>query len=143
VAGAAVMFRLEALRQAQMFDPEYFLYYEEVDLMRQLARKGWPTWYVAEALVIHAEGAATGVKSGRPERRRLPPYWYHSWQYYMRKNHGRAVAVLACMAWALGAVLNHGLSLLRGKEPAAPLRLFGDLWTFAMRPLLGLKASPA
>ena len=123
-----------------MFDPTYFLYYEEVDLMRQLARKGWQTWYVAEALVIHAEGAATGVKSGRRERRRLPAYWYHSWQYYMRKNHGRALALLACLAWSWGAALNYGLSKLRGKDPAAPLGLFGDLWAFAVRPLLGLKA---
>lgn len=140
VAGAAVMFRMKALLDAQMFDPAYFLYYEEVDLMRQLARKGWQTWYVEEALVVHAEGAATGIKSGQPERRRRPPYWYQSWRYYMAKNHGRPRAVLACAAWALGAVLNHVLCWVRGKEPASPLHLFGDLWAFAMRPLLGLKA---
>ena len=142
VSGAAVMFRTAALHDAQMFDPEYFLYYEEVDLMRQTARAGWQTWHVAEALVLHAEGAATGVKSGRPERRRLPPYWYHSWQYYMHKNHGRATALLACLLWATGATLNHGLSRLRGKQPAAPLGLFGDLSAFALRPLLGLKSGP-
>lgn len=139
VSGAAVMFRSAALRDVRMFDPQYFLYYEEVDLMRQTARAGWQTWHVAEALVVHAEGAATGVKSDLPERRRLPAYWYQSWQYYMRKNHGRAVALLACLLWALGAMLNHGLTRLRGRDPAAPLRFFGDLWAFAMRPLLGLK----
>jgi N-acetylglucosaminyl-diphospho-decaprenol L-rhamnosyltransferase len=139
VAGAALMLRTAALRDAQMFDPAFFLYYEEVDLMRQTARAGWQTWYLAEALVLHAEGAATGVKSGRPERRRLPAYWYQSWQYYMRKNHGRAAALLACLLWASGALMNHGLSRLRGKQPAAPLQLFGDLWAFAIRPLLGLK----
>ena len=140
VSGAAVMFRMAALRDAGLFDPEFFLYYEEVDLMRQLARKGWQTWHVAEAHAIHAEGAATGVQSGRPGRRRLPAYWYHSWQYYLRKNHGRPTALLACLAWAGGAVLNHALSRLRGRDPAAPLHLFSDLWTHALRPLLGLKA---
>ncbi|MGV8988675.1 MAG: glycosyltransferase family 2 protein [Cypionkella sp.] len=138
VAGAAVMLRMDALREAGLFDRQYFLYYEEVDLMRQLAAKGWQTWYVAEALVIHAEGAATGVKSGRAERRRLPAYWYQSWRYYMRKNHGWAIALLACLAWGLGAALNHALSWLRGKEPAAPLHFFPDLWAHALRPLLGL-----
>lgn len=140
VSGAAVMFRMAALRDADMFDPEFFLYYEEVDLMRQLARKGWETWHVAEARVIHAEGAATGVHNGQSGRRRLPAYWYHSWQYYMRKNHGRPVALVACLAWAGGALLNNALSRLRGKGPAAPLRLFSDLWAHAVRPLLGLKA---
>ncbi len=142
VSGAAVMFRMAALRDAGLFDPKFFLYYEEVDLMHQLARKGWETWHVAEARAIHAEGAATGVQSGRPERRRLPAYWYHSWQYYLRKNHGRPIALLACLAWAGGALLNHALSRLRGKDPAAPLHLFADLWAYAVRPLLGLKAGP-
>jgi N-acetylglucosaminyl-diphospho-decaprenol L-rhamnosyltransferase len=141
VSGAAVMFRLQALRDADMFDPAYFLYYEEVDLMRQLARKGWQTWHVAEARVTHAEGAATGVQSGAPARRRLPAYWYQSWQYYLAKNHGRAVALLACLAWGGGAALNHALSALRGRQPTAPLRFFADLWAFALRPLLGLKAA--
>ena len=141
VAGAAVMLRMSALREAGFFDPAYFLYYEEVDLMRQISAKGWQTWYVAEALVIHAEGAATGVKSGESGRRRLPAYWYHSWQYYMRKNHGRAVALLACLAWGFGAVFNMGLSWLRGREPAAPLHFLPDLWAHALRPLLGLRGA--
>ena len=140
VAGAAVMFRLKALLDAQMFDPAYFLYHEEVDLMRQLARKGWQTWHVAQALVVHAEGAATGIKSGQPGRRRRPSYWYQSWRHYMAKNHGRPGAVLACAAWALGAALNHAICRLRGRQPASPLHFFGDLWVFAMCPLLGLKA---
>jgi N-acetylglucosaminyl-diphospho-decaprenol L-rhamnosyltransferase len=135
VSGAAVMLRMEALRDAGFFDPQFFLYYEEVDLMRQMVRKGWKTWFVAEALVIHAEGTATGVKS-QDARRARPAYWYRSWQYYMRKNHGRAVAVLACLVWGLGAALNQVLSMLRGKAPAAPLNLFGDLWAHALRPLL-------
>ncbi len=139
VSGAAVMLRMTALRDVGFFDPEYFLYYEEVDLMRQLARKGWQTWHVAEALVIHAEGVATGVGSGRSERRPLPAYLYHSWQYYMRKNLGHSRALLACLAWGAGAVFNLGLARLRGKEPAAPLNFFSDLWSHAIRPLLGLR----
>lgn len=140
VCGAAVMLRLQALREAGLFDPEFFLYYEEVDLMRQFAGKGWETWYVNTALAIHDEGVSTGVKPGRPERKRLPPYWYHSWQYYLRKNHGRGLALLACLAWAGGAGVNFVISTLRGKSPAAPRHLLGDLWTHAARPLLGLDA---
>ena len=67
VAGAAVMLRLSGVIQtAGFFDPAYFLYYEEVDLMRRLTELGWRVWYVAEAQVLHAEGAATGVKGGGP-----------------------------------------------------------------------------
>lgn len=140
VSGAAVMLRTEALRQVGAFDPEFFLYYEEVDLMRQLSATGWQTWYVAEALVIHAEGAATGVKSGQAERRRLPPYWYHSWQYYLRKNHGRAVALAGAAAWVLGAAMNHAITRIRGRAPATPAHFFSDFWAVGIRPLIGLKA---
>lgn len=139
VAGAAVMARFEAIRAAGFFDPAYFLYYEEVDLMRTAARAGWETWYVAEARAVHAEGAATGVKSGTAARRRRPAYWYRSWRHYFAKNHGRVSALAAVAAWSAGAALNHALARLRSRSPAAPLHLLGDLWGFVWRPLLGLR----
>jgi N-acetylglucosaminyl-diphospho-decaprenol L-rhamnosyltransferase len=142
VAGAAVMARFQVLAEVAFFDPAYFLYYEEVDLMRQTARRGWETWHVAEAEVVHMEGAATGVKSGEARRKRQPAYWYHSWQHYFRKNHGRMFALLAGGAWMLGALLNYAITGLRGKAPAAPMHLFQDFWAMAFRPLLGLKARP-
>jgi GT2 family glycosyltransferase len=78
VAGAAVMCRMQAMRDVNFFDPAFFLYFEEVDLLRQAHLHGWLTWYWPTARVIHAEGAATGVKSGVSERRRRPAYWYQS-----------------------------------------------------------------
>lgn len=140
VAGAAVLIRMQCLREIGFFDPAFFLYYEEVDLMRRAKTAGWQVWYVPEARVIHEEGAATQVKSGEETRRRRPTYLYHSWQHYFRTHHGRAGAVAAGVIWALGATGNHVLSALRGKTPAAPLHLYGDLWRFGLRPLLGLRS---
>ena len=142
VTGAAVMLRMTELMEHGFFDPAYFLYFEETDLMRRITRQGGQVWHVAEAHVVHAEGAATDVKSGRTERKRRPAYWYHSWQYYFRKNHGRPKAIAAAGAWLLGALLNHAFSALRGRRPASPLMFFGDFWAVAVRPLLGLKAIP-
>ncbi|MEO1612993.1 MAG: glycosyltransferase family 2 protein [Pseudomonadota bacterium] len=142
VAGAAVMIRLSAFRAVGGFDPDYFLYYEEVDLMRRLGVEGWETWHVAEAEAIHAEGVSTGVKSGETARRRRPAYWYESWRLYFIKNHGRAYASVAALSWLAGAALNHAIARARGKQPAAPLRFFGDFWAMAARPILGLEAKP-
>lgn len=138
VSGAAVLIRFDALRQVGFFDPAFFLYFEEVDLMRQAARIGWQAWYVPEAKVVHAEGAATGVKSGQPIRR--PAYWYHSWQYYFRKHHGRVGAILAGTGWMLGAAGDRVIARLRGQQVHGALHLFRDFWAAGMRPLLGLKA---
>ena len=135
------MLRISALQRTGFFDPAFFLYFEETDLMLRLARQGGQIWHVHEAQVIHVEGAATDVQSGRAERRRLPAYWYVSWQYYFRKNHGRTVAIVAVLVWLLGAVLNRLISALRGKQPSAPRRFYRDFWANAVSTLLGLKAT--
>lgn len=141
VSGAAMMARRSALADVGNFDPVYFLYYEEVDLMRALNDAGWETWHLPSAKVIHAEGIATGVKSNEGIRRRRPAYWYDSWYYYFRKNHGVVYALSTALVWMLGASLNVIISALRGRRPAAPLQFFSDLWSRVIRPLLGLKAN--
>lgn len=142
VAGAAVMLRLETLRRVGFFDPAYFLYFEEVDLMRQLSLGGNEVWHVAEARVVHIEGAATGVRSSLESPKRLPAYWYESWRHYFLKNAGRTSAIAAAAAWYLGAIGNAWLMLLRGGRPQAPLRFYRDFWRIAVRPLLGLAPLP-
>lgn len=142
VAGAAVLARFETLRAIGFFDPVYFLYYEEVDLMRRAARAGWRTLYVPQAEASHAEGAATGVRSHADDRPRRPDYWYRSWRLYYSRNHGRGGALLAGTAWMAGAALNHLLAILPGRQPSAPRRFFGDFWAVAVRPLLGLPERP-
>lgn len=136
VSGAAMMFRFDALREVGQFDPDFFLYYEEVDLMHRLRRAGWLTAHVAEALVIHVEGASTDIKSGRQERRARPAYWYASWGMYFAKNHGRSYALAAAMGWILGAAMNHLISALRRREPAAPKHFFRDFLRSGVQPLL-------
>ncbi|WP_096787990.1 glycosyltransferase family 2 protein [Rhodobacter sp. CZR27] len=139
VSGAALLARFEAFRAVGFFDPVYFLYYEEVDLMLQLTRRGGEVRYVPAARVIHAEGAATGVRSGTRERRRRPAYWYRSWHHYWMKNHGRAGAALAAAGWVAGAAFNQVMSKARGQQPHAPLGFFADFWGLAVRPILGLE----
>ncbi len=136
VAGAAAMFRYEVLTEIGGFDPEFFLYFEEVDLMRAISRRGWQVWYLPDAQVWHDEGRSTGVRSAEPQRRRKPSYWYASWRYYFAKNHGRLHALLAASAWLLGSLLNHGISALRGRQPAAPLRYGADFVRAGVLPLL-------
>lgn len=136
VSGASVMARKEALEDVGFFDDGFFLYFEEVDLMRQASLKGWETWYVPSAKVTHAEGAATGVKSGEEVRRRKPAYWYHSWQYYHWKNHGAFGAIVAGFGYLIGMVGQNVISTIRGRQSRSPLHGVKDFWLFAMRPIL-------
>lgn len=136
VAGAAVMCRMEALRDVGFFDPGFFLYFEEVDLMRQAGRIGWKTWYLPEARVTPVEGAATGVKSGK--RKRRPAYWYHSWQYYHIKAHGRIGALLAALAFIAGTTSGYLIAKLRGRSSHSAAKVIPDFWRYAVGPLLGV-----
>jgi GT2 family glycosyltransferase len=136
VSGAAFMARFKTLKSIDFFDPAFFLYYEEVDLMHRAAKAGWECWYMPEARVVHAEGAATGVRSAETRRKRRPGYWYASWRHYFMSNHGRAYTFAAGLAWMAGCALNIIFALLRGREHSVPQHLFGDLWRLGMKPLL-------
>lgn len=135
VAGAAVMMRFSVLRNLGGFDPIFFLYYEEVELMFRMRKSGLEILYVPQARVRHVEGAATDVKSGGV-RSRKPAYWYDSWRHYHVKTRGRAGAIAAGMAWMAGAALNTPLALLRRQERRTPKGFFGDFTRLVMRPLL-------
>jgi GT2 family glycosyltransferase len=62
--------RRAAWEQAGGFDPEQWLYAEDVDLGWRLGRAGWATRYVPEARVRHEESAAAAAAWGdaRTER---------------------------------------------------------------------------
>lgn len=137
VSGAAVMFRFRALAEIGFFDPDYFLYYEEVDLMRRFSRAGWETWHVAEARAIHIEGAATQIRNQAGVRLRRPRYWYESRRLYFVKNHGQAYALLIAGLVTLAGIANHGIAALRGRPSGLPLNFLLDYQRFVLQPLLG------
>lgn len=136
VSGAAVMMRVSVLRTLRGFDPDFFLYHEEVELMFRMRKSGHQILYVPSAHVQHVEGAATDVKSGTALRKPMPAYWYESWRHYYLKTHGRPGAIVAGLAWMAGAGLNTPLSLLRGQKKRHPKRFFSDFSRLVMRPLL-------
>lgn len=143
VAGASVLFRFKAIREVGFFDPGFFLYFEEVDLMRRLADAGWATRYEPGALVIHAAGSSTNVQSGATERRRRPAYVYRSWRRYFTKSHGRAYALVTALGMTLGVAAGRALAAIRGRTATRqPLNFFSDQWRYVLAPLTGLGHDP-
>lgn len=51
--GSFIFIRKEALKQAGMFDPRFFLYFEDTDLCRRLWRANWQVIYNPQAEIIH------------------------------------------------------------------------------------------
>lgn len=136
VSGAAVMARFQVMQEVSFFDPAFFLYFEEADLMRRAARKGWQTWYVPEAQVIHAEGVATGVRGDDAQNPPRPAYWYKSWAHYFHRSKGALGAAMLGGSVLLVAGLHLAQMKLRGKPAVLPANFVPDFWQHAARPLL-------
>jgi len=58
-SSATVLYRRRAICQIGMFDPDFFAYFEDVDVALRLRSAGWKCMFVPTAVVYHL-GAATG-----------------------------------------------------------------------------------
>jgi GT2 family glycosyltransferase len=57
--GAAVLFKTAALREAGVFDDDFFMYYEDTDLAWRLRALGWSISYQPESVVRHIHAASS------------------------------------------------------------------------------------
>lgn len=58
IVGADVFIKSDLFREMQGFDTAFFMYYEETDLFRRLAEKGYQAQLLPAARIMHLEGAA-------------------------------------------------------------------------------------
>lgn len=57
--GACMLIRREALEQDDIFDEDYFIYSEEVDLCTRLKKTGWHLYWDPNAVVMHYGAQST------------------------------------------------------------------------------------
>jgi len=91
VPGAYSIVRREVLDGAGIFDEDFFLYYEEVDLCRRIKAAGWQIWYWPDVVVVHLGGESSKtIKSLRMSRSgaQLTLWRVRSAMLYYRKHHG-------------------------------------------------------
>jgi hypothetical protein len=106
VTGACVLVRGEPLRGAGGFDESFFLYSEEVDLLRRLADEGGETWFDPAAGAVHLWAGVTSSDPGPAYREQL-----RSHVRYLYKHSGPAAAR------AVRLVLLAGLALRAARSP--------------------------
>lgn len=59
VPGAFCIIRPEALERAGLFNPLFFLYYEEVDLCMRIKQAGYTVWYWPDISIVHIGGESS------------------------------------------------------------------------------------
>lgn len=89
IQGAAFLVRKIVLDQVGYFDPDYFMYTEEVDLCFRVHQAGWELFWVPFAKVIHHEGQST---KQTPVAMFLQ--LYKSKLTFIRKHYGRFAGVI-------------------------------------------------
>jgi N-acetylglucosaminyl-diphospho-decaprenol L-rhamnosyltransferase len=113
---AALVARTDVLRALGPFDPEAFLFYEDLDLCLRARQQGIPTVLDPEVVVRHRGGHATGPAfGGEPyellARRR---------REVVRARLGRRSLGLDDAAQALTFITRAGARMLIGRSPARP-----------------------
>ena len=85
--GACVVFRRAALEQVGLFDQQYWMFAEEMDLFRRLADAGWEAWVVPDAVAVHGEGRTTRNHPDRTQSSRFRVHSYKSLCRFWRKHY--------------------------------------------------------
>lgn len=95
LSGACLLARKSALDEVGGFSPDFFMYFEEVDLALRLAARGWQTWYEPAARVVHHLSRSADQDPLAKDR-----HFYGSKYRFVARYWGSAVARALCLAWA-------------------------------------------
>jgi len=94
VPGCYYLVRREVIDEVGLFDPRYFLYYEEVDHCFATKKAGWQVHFYADTTVVHIGGESAKTEGKLSSSgKQLDVLKYESELLYFRKNLGH-VAVL-------------------------------------------------
>jgi N-acetylglucosaminyl-diphospho-decaprenol L-rhamnosyltransferase len=89
VPGCYYMVRSEVVRQLGLFDPRFFLYYEEVDHCRSVKNAGWQVIYYPDTEVVHVGGeSAITSQAINKVGRQISSLQIESELLYFRKSYG-------------------------------------------------------
>jgi GT2 family glycosyltransferase len=118
--GHGMLLRSAALREVGLFDPDFFMYYEDIDLCLRLHDAGWQIWCEPRSVMWH--DVADGARAADSERWR----WQnkvHSIRHLHRKRFARGKAAFLANATVLAEIL----SLLRNGHPRAAWHMLSSI----------------
>lgn len=89
VPGCYYLIRREVLSQVGLFDPRFFMYYEEVDHCIRVQQASWKVFFYPFTQVVHIGGeSAKSVAEISKSGRQISALQIESEWLFMRKHHG-------------------------------------------------------
>jgi len=108
ISGCAILVNLKKFQKRNIFDENFFLYFEEYDLCRQLLKKGEKI-LLSKKLKVHHLGyksSSSQKKDFKEEAKKLRDWhWMWSYFYYHKKNFGYLYAVYVSFGKLLKALI--------------------------------------
>lgn len=120
VPGAFSIVRPEALARAGLFDPIFFLYYEEVDLCLRIQRAGYTVQYWPDIVVVHIGGESSRqlkTLEFSSMASQVVLWRMRSTLLYYRKHHGWKVYLAKWLEICLATA-----TVLRNRFSGSPTR---------------------
>jgi len=108
LTGAFMFIRKEALDKAGLFDEDYFMYGEDIDLSYRLMKVGYNNYYLPEPSIIHYKGEST-----RRTEFNFTKHFYKSMLIFVKKHFGNKK--IAPLIWIINIAifLRAGLSFFK------------------------------
>lgn len=118
LAGCYMMVPTNLLRQVGGFDPQYFMYGEDIDLSYELLKTGRENHYIAESQIIHYKGEST--KRGSLNYVRM---FYQAMVLFAKKHFSGGYALTYAFLIYVGIYLRAGLAFIAriSRSVAAPI----------------------
>jgi len=139
VPGAFCILRPEALTRAGLFNPAFFLYYEEVDLCIRIKRSGYTVWYWPDVSIVHIGGessrqltsleyssTAAQVVLWRMRSTLLYYRLHHGWKAHLAKW---TESGLYALRLARNRLSRNPVRQRRSSSSAVLMRLMRQAWT--------------
>lgn len=108
--GACFLVRRDVVRNLGLFDEDYFIYSEEIDLCERLGNAGWELHWVPEAVVTHKGGQST-----RQVADAMFIELYRNKTKFFRKRRGRLAGLFYKLILLQAALVRYLVGQAMGK----------------------------
>ena len=113
VPGCYYLIRREIIDEVGLFDPRYFLYFEEVDHCRRVRQAGFRVVYYPDTSVLHIGGESAGSLGALTVGRQVSDLETESALLYFRKHYGLAGVLATVSLGILGDAMRACSGLFR------------------------------
>jgi len=145
VPGCYYLVRRELIHDVGLFDPRYFLYYEEVDHCFAAKRAGWEVVFYPDTTVIHIGGASAKSEGELTAAgRQLERLQIESELLYFRKNIGLGAVWLDVILNVAADILILLKRLLKRRSPVGArvhLRHSAIVWKLLWQTRFGTRCT--